>query len=228
MDRQSSPVKIMFQILQYLHHLVMLQDNANTAGPRQAFFQKAKELDRLWDPPATPDLADKIKSINLAWAFEIRSTLVTHYRTQLDFLSGSLKAWNLSATDCAQAKLKAKEWAKRNFGRKLKPQTLSEFDRTFFKQTHNRDAQMNISQNFWNWVSNIMILNSTTKPFYKSQVLQWARNSHSVMQICSWHNGKIQPWNNAIKNQQCTLDIWTIYGFCGTMVKPSSKPSLTS
>ena len=77
----------------------------------------------------TPDLADKIKSINLAWAFEIRSTLVTHYRTQLDFLSGSLKAWNLSATDCAQAKLKAKEWAKRNFGRKLKPQTLSEFER---------------------------------------------------------------------------------------------------
>ena len=54
---------------------------------------------------------------------------MTHYRTQLDFLSGSLKAWNLSATDCAQAKLKAKEWAKRNFGRKLKPQTLSEFDR---------------------------------------------------------------------------------------------------
>ena len=76
-----------------------------------------------------PDLAGKIKSINLAWAFEIRSTLVTHYRTQLDFLSGSFKTWNLSATDCAQAKLKAKEWAKHNFGRKLKPQTLSEFDR---------------------------------------------------------------------------------------------------
>ena len=46
MDRQSSPVKIMFQILQCLHHLVMLQDDAKTAGPRQAFFQKAKELDR--------------------------------------------------------------------------------------------------------------------------------------------------------------------------------------
>ena len=130
MDRQSSPVKIMFQILQCLHHLVMLQDDANTAGPHQAFFQKAKELDRFVRPAMpTRDLADKIKSINLAWAFEIRSTLVTHYRTQLDFLSGSLKAWNLSATDCAQAKLKAKEWAKRNFGRKLKPQTLSEFDR---------------------------------------------------------------------------------------------------
>ena len=110
MDRQSSPVKIMFQILQCLHHLVMLQDDANTAGPRQAFFQKAKELDRFVRPAMpTRDLADKIKSINLAWAFEIRSTLVTHYRTQLDFLSGSLNAWNLSATDCAQAKLKAKE-----------------------------------------------------------------------------------------------------------------------
>ena len=42
-------------------------------------------------------------------------------------------------------------------------------------------------------------LNSTTKLFYKSQVLQWARNLHPVMQICSWHNGKIQPWKNAIK-----------------------------
>ena len=89
----------------------------------------AKEWAKLWQKIETPnfvrirpqsptkfcvqsqvrDLADKIKSINLAWAFEIRSTLVTHYRTQLDFLSGSLNAWNLSATDCAQAKLKAKE-----------------------------------------------------------------------------------------------------------------------
>ena len=130
MDHQSSPVKIMFQILQCLHHLVMLQDGGNTTGVRQAFFQKAKELDRFVRPAMpTPELADKIKSINLAWAFEIRSNLVTHYRTQLDFLSGSLKAWNLSTTDCAQSKLKAKEWAKRNFGRKLKPQTLSEFDR---------------------------------------------------------------------------------------------------
>ena len=42
------------------------------------------------------------------------------------------------------------------------------------------------------------------------------------------HNGKIQPRKNAIKNQQCTLDIWTIYGFCGTTVKLSSKPSLIS
>ena len=49
---------------------------------------------------------------------------------QLDFFSGSLKAWNLSSTDCAKAKLKTKEWAKRNFGRKLNSQTLSEFDRS--------------------------------------------------------------------------------------------------
>ena len=136
MYRQSSRVKIMFQILQCLHHLVMLQDDANTAGPRQAFFQKAKELDRFVRPAMpTPDLADKIKSINLAWAFEIRSTLVTHYRTQLDFLSGSLKAWKLSATDCGQAKLKEKEWAKRNFWEKtetpnfvkIRPQSPTHF-----------------------------------------------------------------------------------------------------
>ena len=102
-------VKIMFQIMQCLHLLVMLQGDANTAGPRQALFQKAKELVRSIRPAMpTSDLADKTKSINLALAFEIRSTLVTHYMMQLDFLSGSLKTWNLSATDCAQAKLKSK------------------------------------------------------------------------------------------------------------------------
>ena len=128
MDNQPSPVKIMFQILQCLHHLVMLQDDAGPAVS-SAFDQKAKELGRFVRPAMpTTDLSDKIKSINLAWAFEIRSTLLTHYRTQLDFLSGSLKAWNLSAADCAQTKLKAKDWAKRNFGRKLKPKTLSDFD----------------------------------------------------------------------------------------------------
>ena len=105
--------------------IVLLQDDANTAGPRQAFFQTAKKLDRFVTPAMpTPDQADKIKSINLTWAFEIRLTLVIHYRTQLDFLSGSLKAWKISATDCTQAKRKSKEWAKRKF----KPQTLSDFD----------------------------------------------------------------------------------------------------
>ena len=33
-------------------------------------------------------------------------------------------------------------------------------------------------------------------------------------------------WKNAIKNQQCILDIWTIYGFCGITVKLSSTPPL--
>ena len=46
--------------------------------------------------------------------------------------------------------------------------------------------------------------------------------------VASWHNGKIPPWRNAVKNLQCILDIWTIYGFCGTMVKLSSKPSSIS
>ena len=70
----------MFQILQLLHHLVIIQQEvASTAGTHQAFFQKAKELDHFVRPAmSTPDLADKIKSINLAWAFDIRSTLVTH------------------------------------------------------------------------------------------------------------------------------------------------------
>ena len=88
----------------------MLQDDANKAEPRQAFFYKAKELYRFVRP-ATPtyDLTDKIKKINMAWVLEILSTLMTHGRTQLDFLSGSLKAWNLSATDCAQEKLNAKK-----------------------------------------------------------------------------------------------------------------------
>ena len=51
----------------------MLQDDANTAGPRRAFFHKAKELDRFVRPATTTyALTDKIKLINLAWAFEMR------------------------------------------------------------------------------------------------------------------------------------------------------------
>ena len=83
MDRPSSPLKIMFQILQCLRHLMMLKDDANTTGPHQAFFQNAKELDSfIRSAMPTADLADKIKTINLAWAFEIRSAIVTHNRTQ--------------------------------------------------------------------------------------------------------------------------------------------------
>ena len=50
----------------------------------------------------------------------------------------------------------------------------------------------------------------------------------SYANLFTWHNGKIQPWRNATKNQQCTLDIWMPYRFCGTTVKLSSKPSFIS
>ena len=127
-DDGRSPIKVMYQILQCLHHIFMLEtDGVNNGG--NPFDKKASDLDQFLRPAMpTFGLRQKLSEINRSWAFEIKSTLANHYRTQLDFLSGSLKAFNLSASDCAQTKSKALQWARKNFGRKLKAKTVTEFE----------------------------------------------------------------------------------------------------
>ena len=127
-DQGHSPVKLMFRLLQCLHHLAMLADDEGIAV--KAFTRKAHELDRFIRP-AIPNASifKKIQTINEAWVGEVTLALREHYQTQIDFLSGSLKAWNLSNSDYFQTKTKALEWARRHYGRRLNSKALMEFDK---------------------------------------------------------------------------------------------------
>ena len=129
-DRGHSPIKLMFQLLQCLHHLQNLIDGEGLAA--RAFRRKADELNRFVRPAIpTPQIMTKVRNMNEAWVGELTEALRLHYQTQIDFVSGSLKAWNLSENDRSQCKSRAIDWAKRQFGRKLKPETITEFEKLF-------------------------------------------------------------------------------------------------
>ena len=129
-DRGHSPIKLMFQLLQCLHHLQNLIDGEGLAA--RAFRRKADELNRFVRPAIpTPQIMTKVRNMNEAWVVELTEALRLHYQTQIDFVSGSLKAWNLSENDRSQCKSRAIDWAKRQFGRKLKPETITEFEKLF-------------------------------------------------------------------------------------------------
>lgn len=124
-----SPVKIIFQVIQCLHHLSLLSDQGAAGSSRQAFSRKVKELNSFIRP-AIPnsDVIQSIQQVNRTWATSVVQVLVNHYRTQLDFLRGSLSGWKMSSADRVLYRNKALQWARQNFGKKLKNDTIQALD----------------------------------------------------------------------------------------------------
>ena len=130
-EGSHSPVKTLYQILQCLHHLSLLVSEQEGAGcSSKAFRKKVIELDRFIRP-AIPNSAifEAVKEANRAWATSVTQALIAHYRAQLDFLKGSLKAWKISYADRALYRNKALQWARWNFGRKISKSTIDHLDR---------------------------------------------------------------------------------------------------
>ena len=126
-DRPISPVKLLFQIIQVLHHLSMSQDGKKT----KAFSRKIKELNRFIRPALPhPQVIQQIQEVNNAWAINIAKTLSTHYQDQLNTLKSLIPNYNFSESEWSSIKSKSIQWAKRNFGRKLQTSTLHSFDQT--------------------------------------------------------------------------------------------------
>ena len=127
-SKGHSPAKIMFQLLQCLHHLALLSDGVGTAT--RAFRQKSEDLTRFIRPAIpTPEITNAIKQINESWVNHISLALAQHYSDQMDFLKGSLKAWNLTPSEISLTKSKSLDWAKRHFGKRLRPEVLAKFDK---------------------------------------------------------------------------------------------------
>ena len=129
-EGSRSPVKILYQMLQLLHHLSLLSDEGSAGGALKAFNRKVKDLDNFIRP-ALPNLAvfNAIHEVNKAWATNVTQALITHYKTELDFLKGQLFGWKVSAADRVLYRNKAHQWARRNFGRKIQNSTFEELDK---------------------------------------------------------------------------------------------------
>ena len=126
-SKPPSSTKLLFQLIQCLHHLLVL--NTGSGGATRAFGRKARELDGFIRPAMPTQSAYKlVREVNDVWVKNMTQALITHYQSQMDFLQGALMASKLSKTDLAFATNKAKEWAIRNFGKRLQMATLSKFD----------------------------------------------------------------------------------------------------
>ena len=107
---------MLYQLLQCLHHLAHLASPDSKAV--KAFDRKAKELDRFIRPAVqNQQFQNEISELNSAWATDVAHALAAHYRTQVSFLLGSIKAFVLSPNDLCTNIETAKNWARRHFGK---------------------------------------------------------------------------------------------------------------
>ena len=130
-QRQVSPVKLLFQVIQCLHHVANVTNQTN-GNPSKAFKHKVQELNHFIRP-ALPNqtIKTKINQVNNDWATQVAQTLKTHYVAQLDYLKNTFKLYQISANDWVSHKNQALNWARRAIGKKLAKQTLQNFDQLF-------------------------------------------------------------------------------------------------
>jgi ribA/ribD-fused uncharacterized protein len=130
-QRQVSPVKLLFQVIQCLHHVANVTNQTN-GNPSKAFKHKVQELNHFIRP-ALPNQAikSKINQVNNDWSTQVAQTLKTHYVAQLEYLKNAFKLYQISANDWVSHKNQALNWARRAIGKKLAKQTLQNFDQLF-------------------------------------------------------------------------------------------------
>jgi ribA/ribD-fused uncharacterized protein len=124
---QSSLAKLFFQILQCLHHQAICK--AQSEGHvTKAFKSKLADLDRFMKPAQeTTPLREDILAVNQHWMSQMTRVLLDHYSSRVCELLGQIKSSKLNLESFEQNSSIALEWAKRNFGKKIKQATIQEF-----------------------------------------------------------------------------------------------------
>ncbi len=117
--------KTLFKYIQAVHHLqVAKEQQRGNLAP--AFVKKVSELDSFFMPAMpTSSLSQLLASNNLEWAKGAATILINHYEEQIRYIRGSFNLFNLERV--REAGRVAWSWARRAFGRKLRPSTDREF-----------------------------------------------------------------------------------------------------
>ena len=136
--KEPSPVKLLFRLIQFLHHISL-----STKEPPKAFKREQQRLNRMVRPAhPTPELENVIQQASSAWAMTVTEGLNNHYKTQLDLVKTKILNLQLSASDWASSKNKALQWARRNFGQKLQQQTIKQFNDFLLELPHKQTTQI--------------------------------------------------------------------------------------
>ncbi|KAK6174074.1 hypothetical protein SNE40_017419 [Patella caerulea] len=110
-----------YQYIQCLHHL------ANLAEPSTCFKKKENELNRFIRPArSNPEIVNKIHEINAEWSAKIRYELRQHYQEQLYWSLENVADhhYNHTGEQVMDMGHRALAWAKKNYGKRLRQQTI--------------------------------------------------------------------------------------------------------
>ena len=123
----SNPhVRTFYKLLQCIHHQNIINDQIN-GNWSKAFKNKNRQLNDFIKPVFPTEIVkNEIKSINLNWTLQILETLNTHYTDSATKLKMEIEA---IPQNIKQDSLeKAISRAKKNFGKKLKPDTIQKLN----------------------------------------------------------------------------------------------------
>jgi len=137
-NRNSQPdsafpglVKLLYGVLQCIHHIRILEDNLASTSLPKALAKKVEELNSFIKP-ARPslDVTFDLNLTNINWAKETLNVLIKHYGNSLKKLKSKiLSALSISKSlDFDRALINAIKWGRKNYKSKLTDSTLSEFN----------------------------------------------------------------------------------------------------
>ena len=123
----ASLTKLFFQILQCLHHLAICK--AQSEGQvTKAFKSKLKELNRFMRPAQeNSNLREDILAVNKSWMTEMTKLLQDHYSSRISELLDLITSSKPTLDAFQQNYTNSLQWARRNFGTKIKQATFKEF-----------------------------------------------------------------------------------------------------
>ncbi|KAL3846360.1 hypothetical protein ACJMK2_017373 [Sinanodonta woodiana] len=123
-------IRLFYQILQAIHHLNIMKDQAKGLGATKGFKQQIKLLDKFLKPAQpTTGLTQELERLNRMWATKVAETLTHHYKTRISELMGRIVGFGFLDFTITNLSNQALDWAKRNFRNKLSLDTIQEYQR---------------------------------------------------------------------------------------------------
>lgn len=129
-------IRLFYHIAQALHHISILENQANGGYPTKGFLKQVDLLSKFVKP-AKPSQAifSRLLNINKSWAKFTAQALIDHYRASISESLGQISAHHFSQFQIQTFSATALDWARKNFRNKLREGTISEFQKIFPKSS---------------------------------------------------------------------------------------------
>ena len=139
-NHQVPPVRLFYTILQCLHHVSLMRTQKdgilqkNPSKVSKAFYSKMCHLNDFIKPANPgPEIANRIKHLNTIWLQNVTDCLGNHYSQSISDLKTKINSLSLPLSALQAAETQAIAWGKKNFGNKLRAQTVTKFQNLFPK-----------------------------------------------------------------------------------------------